>query len=89
MKKNIAMFFCCLLFSATSLFAAEDVQIMTTQELRNILYIEDITILDARGERGWVESEFKIPKAQRLIWNNFSELSASLPKENILVLYCS
>ncbi|MCW5212689.1 hypothetical protein VU04_07235 [Desulfobulbus sp. TB] len=89
MKKNIAMLFCCLLFSATSLFATENVQIMTTQELRNILYIEDVTILDARGERGWGESEFKIPKAQRLTWNNFRELSASLPKENILVLYCS
>lgn len=89
MKKNIAMLFCCLLFSATSLFAAEKVQIMTTQELKDILYIEDITILDARGERGWVESEFKIPKAQRLTWDNFNELSDSLPKKNILVLYCS
>jgi len=89
MRKNIVLLISCLLLSATSLFAAEDVQVMSAQELKKSLAAEDISILDVRSERGWSTSEYKIPGALRATWDNFEEWSGSLPKGNRLVLYCS
>ena len=89
MRKNIVLLVSCLLFSASSLFAAEEVKIMSTQDLKDNLHAEDISILDVRSERGWEKSEFKVPGALRATWDNFEEWSGSLPKGNRLVLYCS
>lgn len=89
MKKMLGLIFACLLFSATSLFAAHDVQFMSAEELKKNLNGENISILDARSERGWSNSDVKIPGALRVTWDNFDNWSASLPKDNKLVLYCS
>jgi len=89
MKKTLGLLFACLLLSAISLLAAADVQFMSTEELKGNLNAENISILDVRSERGWSNSEVKIPGAVRATWDNFDEWSASLPKDNKLVLYCS
>ncbi len=89
LKKNIILLVSCLFFCAVSLFAAEEVQVMSAQDLKDNLHAKDVTILDVRSERGWKKSEFKIPGALRATWDSFEEWSGSLPKENRLVLYCS
>ena len=89
MKKTLGLLFACLLLSATSLFAAADVQFMSAEELKGSLNAENISILDVRSERGWSNSEVKIPGAIRATWDTFDEWSASLPKDNTVVLYCS
>jgi rhodanese-related sulfurtransferase len=89
MKKMLGLIFACLLLSATSLLAADDVQFMSPEELKKNLNAEYISILDVRSERGWSNSEVKIPGAVRVTWDNFDEWSASLPEDNALVLYCS
>ncbi|MCI5138011.1 MAG: hypothetical protein D3922_06265 [Candidatus Electrothrix sp. AR1] len=88
MKKTLGLLFACLLLSAPSLLAA-DVQFMSAEELKKNLNAENISILDVRSERGWSNSKVKIPGAVRARWDNFDEWSASLPKDNKLVLYCS
>ncbi|MCI5166300.1 MAG: hypothetical protein D3903_09435 [Candidatus Electrothrix sp. GM3_4] len=89
MKKMLGLIFVYLLLSATSLLAADDVQLMSAEELKGNLNAENISILDARSERGWSNSDVKIPGALRATWDNFDEWSSSLPKDNKLVLYCS
>jgi len=89
MKKTLGLLFACLLLSATSLLADDDVQFMSAEELKGNLNAENISILDVRSEKGWSSSEVKIPGAVRAAWDNFDEWSASLPKDNKLVLYCS
>ena len=89
MKKTLGLFFSCLLLSATSLLAAADVQFMSAEELKGNLNAENISILDVRSARGWSNSKVKIPGAIRATWDTFDEWSASLPKGNALVLYCS
>ena len=89
MKKTLGLLFACLLLSATSLLAADDVQFMSPEDLKANLNGENISILDVRSERGWSNSDVKIPGAVRATWDNFDEWSASLPKGNTLVIYCS
>jgi hypothetical protein len=88
-KKTLGLLFACLLLSATSLLAADDVQFMSAEKLKEDLNAENISIVDVRSERGWSNSEVKIPGAVRAKWDNFDEWSASLPKANKMVLYCS
>jgi rhodanese-related sulfurtransferase len=91
--KNIILFLTYFFFCTTSLFAAEDVQVMSTEDLKKNLTAEDITILDVRSERGWTKSEVKIPGALRVTWDNFKEWAESVSeknkKESRFVLYCS
>lgn len=89
MKKTLGLLFACLLLSATSLLAAADVQLMSAEELKEHLAAENISVLDARSERGWSNSAFKIPGAVRATGDNFEKWSAVLPKDKTLVLYCS
>lgn len=89
MNNILGLIFACFLLSATSLLAADGVQFMSAEELKQNLNAENITILDARSERGWSNSEVKIPGALRLTWDNFDDWSGSLPKDTTLVLYCS
>ncbi len=89
MKKMVGLILAYLLLSATSLLAVDSVQFMSTEELKKNLNAENISLLDARSERGWSTSDVKIPGAIRVTWDNFDEWTASLPKANKLVLYCS
>ena len=89
MKKMLGLLFTCLLLGATSAIAADEVQFMSPEELKNNLNAENISILDVRSEAGWSNSEFKIPGAVRVTWDNFDEWSTSLSKDKKLVLYCS
>ncbi|CAK8724140.1 Rhodanese-like domain-containing protein [Candidatus Electrothrix laxa] len=89
MKKILGLISACLLLNATSLLAAGTVQFISPEELKENLNGENISILDARSERGWSNSDVKIPGAIRATWDNFDEWSTSLPKDNKLVLYCS
>jgi rhodanese-related sulfurtransferase len=89
MKKMLGLILAYLLLSVTSLLAAADVQLMSAEELKGNLNAKNISILDARSERGWSNSDVKIPGALRATWDNFDEWSAFLPKDNKLVLYCS
>ena len=89
MRKALGLVFIWLLFSATSLLAADDIQFVSPEELRESLGAENLSILDARSERGWSNSEFRIPGAIRVTWDNVDEWSSILPRGNKLILYCS
>ncbi len=45
MRKNIILLLACFLFSATSLFAAEDVKVMSAESLKKDLVTEDVQVM--------------------------------------------
>jgi len=69
--------------------AADDISLMTKDELKAILDAEDVTILDVRLGRDWKSSEFKIKGAIRTDPKQIDKWSENLRKENRLVLYCA
>lgn len=69
--------------------AADDIPLMTKDELKAILDAEDVTILDVRLGRDWKSSEFKIKGAIRTDPKQIDKWSENLRKENRLVLYCA
>lgn len=68
MREIFGLIFVYLLLGATSLLAADEVQFMSAEELKANLNAENISILDARSERGWSNSDVKIPGAIRATW---------------------
>lgn len=69
--------------------AADDIPLMTKDELKAILNAEDVTILDVRLGKDWKSSEFKIQGAIRTDPTQIDKWSENLRKENRLVLYCA
>ena len=69
--------------------AADDIPLMTKDELKAILDAEDVTILDVRVGKDWKSSEFKIKGAIRTDPKQIDKWSENLRKENRLVLYCA
>ena len=69
--------------------AADDISLMTKDELKAILDAEDVTILDVRLGKDWKSSEFKIKGAIRTDPKQIDKWSENLRKENRLVLYCA
>ena len=69
--------------------AADDIPRMTKDELKAILNVEDVTILDVRLGKDWKSSEFKIKGAIRTDPKQIDKWSKDLRKENRLVLYCA
>lgn len=78
------------LFSGmTQAGAAEDVRFMRTEQLKEQLSAENITILDARSEGGWQAAATKIPGAVRATPDTLEKWAAELPKDRTIVVYCS
>ncbi|XOF32725.1 MAG: rhodanese-like domain-containing protein [Candidatus Electrothrix sp. YB6] len=78
------------LFSGlTQAVAADDIRFMRTDELKEQLSSEDITILDARSEGGWQAAATKIPGAIRATQATMEKWAADLPKDRTIVVYCS
>jgi hypothetical protein len=75
-----------LLFSA---WAAQDVNLMTKEDLQKILAKEGTYILDVRTGRDWSASEFKIEGAHRVDPKEFDSWASKFPKSGTLVLYCA
>ena len=69
--------------------AADDIPLMTKDELKAILDAGDVTILDVRVGKDWKSSEFKIKGAIRTDPKQIDKWSENLRKENRLVLYCA
>jgi len=77
------------LLLAGNALAAEDVPLMTGDELKAIMDAEDVTILDARRGKDWKSSELKIKGAIRTDPMQIDKWSGSLSKNDRLVLYCA
>ena len=69
--------------------AVDDIPLVTKDELKAILDVEDVTILDVRRGKDWKSSELKIKGAIRTDPNQIDKWTEILKKENRLVLYCA
>jgi rhodanese-related sulfurtransferase len=87
MLKNLIALILGTVFMATPLFAAS-IPTMTKDELKSMMGTEDLVILDARSDRDWSTSEFKIEGAVRLDGQDFTPLEA-FSQEQTFVLYCA
>jgi rhodanese-related sulfurtransferase len=75
--------------AAVAYAGTENVPRMTKQDLNAMLESPDLIILDVRAGRDWEDSEFKIKGAKRTDPSLFPFWKDQLPKDRILVLYCT
>lgn len=68
---------------------AEEVGLMSKDELKLSLGTSEVIILDVRAGRDWSASEYKIKGAVREDPSNFENWSSTYPKDKKLVLYCA
>ena len=70
-------------------WAADDVPLMSIEELKALLGDSRVVIVDVRQERAWQSSTFKIEGAIRQDPGKFEEWDDALPEDKTIVLYCS
>lgn len=68
---------------------AEDVALMTTDELKSMLDNPDLVILDVRQGKDWKSSEFKIKGATYVDAKTYDSWSGNYAKDQKIVLYCA
>ena len=75
-------------FGAATSGWSEDLTI-DKDALNGMLSAPDLVVLDVRTGNDWSSSEFKIKSAVRAPASEYEDWSASLAKDNTLVLYCA
>ena len=78
-----------LVLTGISMSDANDVPIMTKEELKAQMDSSDVMILDVRKGKDWKSSEFKIKGASRADPKEFDKWAETYPKDKTLVLYCA
>jgi rhodanese-related sulfurtransferase len=68
---------------------AQDVPLMTTEELNKTLPDKGVLILDARRGSDWSASEFKIQGAVRAAPDDVETWADKFPKDKKVVIYCA
>jgi len=68
---------------------ADNVPLMSTDELKSRLGDGDLTVLDVRSDWDWNQSAEKISGAERAKPGAAEEWVGKYPKDRTLVLYCS
>ena len=66
---------------------AQDVRLMTVEELKSQMGDQNVTILDVRREGDWKNSTSKIKGALRVRPSEFDKWIGLYPKDKKLVLY--
>ncbi len=65
------------------------VNMLSINELRNMLDNPDLTIIDVRYEKDWGESDVKIKGAVREDYMRVETWADKYPKDKLIVLYCA
>ena len=78
-----------MLLTGISMSAADDVPLITKEELKAQLDSSNVMILDVRKGKDWKSSEFKIKGAVRANPSDIDKWGATYPKDKTLVLYCA
>ena len=68
---------------------AEDVKMMTTDELNGMLGSPDLVIVDVRSSHDWDSSDIKIQDAVREDPGKASDWIEKYPKDKKLLFYCA
>lgn len=68
---------------------AKAAELMTKEELQNILANENTYVLDVRAGRDWNSSELKILGAHRADPESIASWASQFPQNGTLVLYCA
>ena len=79
------------LFTAASVgtATAQDISIITKEELNNMLTDQNVIVMDARSGRDWSASEFKIQGATRTDPYDIGAWVDTFSKDKKVVLYCA
>lgn len=83
----------CFVLAATALagaaFVGDKVERMDTKVLLSLIDSPDILIIDVRRGSDWKGSELMIKNAVRKAYDDVDGWVGSLPKDKMLVLYCT
>jgi hypothetical protein len=91
-KINFILFFLVLfIFSAVharGMEEADDIAMITKEEVQKIIGQSDVTLIDVRYEKNWEKSDMKIAGAVREHPNEIGSWVGEYAKDHKLVLYC-
>jgi rhodanese-related sulfurtransferase len=63
---------------------------ITTDELRERMESgEDVTIIDTRNPQAWGQSDVKLPEAIRVHADKLEEELPEIPRDKMVVAYCT
>jgi rhodanese-related sulfurtransferase len=68
---------------------ADNVKLITKEELKALLDSPELTIIDVRTEKQWRASSTKIAGAERENPVDFAVWADKYPKERRIILYCA
>ena len=83
------MFVLALFFGVTGAAVANDIPLMTAEELKTKLNDDNVVILDVRGSWDWVKTGDKIAGAIREDPDAPEQWAGNYPKGKTIVLYCA
>jgi len=86
---NIFVVFIVTFSMLSGLAMADNIPLMTKEELKTHLGDDDISILDVRAGRDWKSSEFKITGAQRVAPAANNQWADQFNKDKTYVFYCA
>ena len=63
---------------------------ITVDEVRKRMEAgEDFVLIDTRNPQAWSQSDVKLPEAVRLPLDNLDENLSKIPKDKLVVAYCT
>ncbi len=88
-KHLVSVVLLTLIVVCSAISRADDVSMMTKEQLGPMLGRNDLVILDVRTPYDWKKSDAKIKGAIREDPMQFRTWMAKYPKEKTIVLYCA
>ncbi len=80
----------CLILMFTASFAgADNITVMSKDQLKAELANPDVIVVDVRASHHWDSSQWKIQGARRAPPDQVAKWMAQYPKDKTLVLYCA
>ena len=86
---NIPVLFIVTFLMLSGFAVADNIPLMTKEELKPLLGEDDIAILDVRAGRDWKSSEFKITGAKRVEPAANNQWADQFDKDKTYVFYCA
>lgn len=87
--RNILVLFIVISVLFSGIAVADNIPLMTKEELKPLLGEDDIAILDVRAGRDWKSSEFKITGAKRVAPAANNQWADQFNKDKTYVFYCA
>jgi rhodanese-related sulfurtransferase len=88
-KFTLWLLACLILMFTASLSGAEELTLISKDQLRGELTKPEVMVVDVRAPHDWDSAQWKIQGARRLSPAEVGQSMAQYPKDKTIVFYCS